>query len=102
MLFAVTKLNQVNDHHFHPFYNKVHLDEKWFSVSEKTLRVYCIPGEKVPERYAQNRDHLIKKVMFLCAIARPRYAAAGECIFDGKIGIWPFVETRIARRSSPN
>jgi hypothetical protein len=55
----------------------------------------------VPERYAQNKDHLIK-VMFLCAIARPRYDAAGECIFDGKIGMWPFVETRIARRSSPN
>jgi hypothetical protein len=40
--------------------------------------VYCIPGDKVPERYAQNKDHLIK-VLFLCAIARPRYdAAAGE------------------------
>ncbi len=62
--------------------------------------MFCIPGEKGPERYAQNRKHLIK-AMFLCAIARPRYHAAGECIFDGKIGIWPFVETRIARRSSP-
>ena len=93
VFFAVTKLNQVNDHHFHPFYDSVHVDAKWFFISEKTLRVSCM--------YAQNRDHLIK-VMFLCAIARPRYDAAGECIFDGKIGIWPFVETRIARRSSPN
>jgi hypothetical protein len=101
VLFAVTKLNEVNDHHFHPFYDSVHVDEKWFFITEKTLRVYCIPGEKVPERYAQNKDHLIK-VMFLCAIARPRYDAAGECIFDGKIGMWPFVETRIARRSSPH
>jgi hypothetical protein len=52
VLFAVTKLNQVNDHHFHPFYDGVHVDEKWFFISEKTVRVYCIPGEKVPERYA--------------------------------------------------
>jgi hypothetical protein len=77
------------------------LKERWFFISEKTLRVNCIPGEKVPKRYAQNKDHLIK-VMFLCAIARPRYNAAGECILDKKIGMWPFVETRIASRSSPN
>jgi hypothetical protein len=101
VVFAVTKVNQVNNHHFHPFYDSVHVNEKWFFISEKTLRVYCIPGEKVPERYAQNRDHLIK-VTFLCAFAQPRYDAAGERMFDGKIGIWPFVETRIARRSSPN
>ena len=64
--------------------------------------MYCIPGDKVPERYAQNKDNLIK-VIFLRAIARPQYDAAGECIFDGKIWIWPFVEeTSIARRSSPN
>ncbi len=61
MLFAVTKLNQV-DNHFHSFYDCVHVDEKFF-ISEKTLQVYCIPEEKVQERYAQNKDHLIK-VMF--------------------------------------
>ena len=57
VLFAVTKLNQVNNH-FHPFYISVDVDDKkWFFISEKTLRVYCIPGEKVPERYARNKDH---------------------------------------------
>ncbi len=63
--------------------------------------MHCIPGEKVSERYTQNKDRLMK-VMVLSAIARPRYDAAGESIFDGKIGMWPFAETRIARRSSPN
>ena len=53
------------------------------------------------ERCAQNKDHLIK-VMFLCAIARPQYNNAGTCIFNGKIGMWPFVETRIVRISSHN
>jgi hypothetical protein len=30
--------------------------------------------------------------MFLTTVARPRYNAEGECTFDGKIGIWPFLE----------
>ena len=43
------------------------------------------------------------KVMFLAAVVRPRYDENGECIFDGKIGMWPFVEQRVAaRRTSAN
>jgi hypothetical protein len=42
-------------------------------------------------------------IMFLCAIARPRFdPETNECIFDGKIGIWPFVERVPAQRSSAN
>ena len=41
--------------------------------------------------------------MFLCAVARPRfYPETGECVFDGKIGIWPFIERVAARRNSAN
>lgn len=40
--------------------------------------------------------------MFLCAVARPRFNLEGEVIFDGKIGIWPFVEEVAAKRSSAN
>jgi hypothetical protein len=29
--------------------------------------------------------------MFLSAVARPKYDNAGNCIFDGKIGVWAFV-----------
>ena len=29
--------------------------------------------------------------MFLAAVARPRYDEEGNCYFDGKLGIWPFV-----------
>jgi hypothetical protein len=50
VLFAVSKLNQVKDHHFHPFYDSIHVDKKWFFISGKILRVYCIPGENVPDR----------------------------------------------------
>jgi hypothetical protein len=76
--FAVTNLNQV-DNNFHPCQDSVHVDKKWFFISEKTL-VFYIPGEKVPEgHHTQNKDHLIK-VMFLCAIAQPWHNAAGKCI----------------------
>ena len=41
--------------------------------------------------------------MFFCAIARPWFdPETGECIFDGKLGIWPFVERVPAKRSSAN
>jgi hypothetical protein len=41
--FAVTNLNQVNDHHFHPFYDSVHVDEKWFFISaQKNAFVYDV------------------------------------------------------------
>ena len=100
VLFASSKLTEP-ENHFHHFYDSIHIDEKWFFISEKQLRVYCAPDEHIPERNAQNRDHLIK-VMFLCAIARPRYNAAGLCTFDGKIGMWPFVEQSVAQRTSRN
>jgi hypothetical protein len=60
VLLAASKLNPV-DNHFHPFYDGVYFVEKWFFlISEKILRVYCVPAEVVPESCAQNKDHLIK------------------------------------------
>jgi hypothetical protein len=40
--------------------------------------------------------------MFLAAVACPCFDAEGECIFDGKIGMWPFVERVEAKRTSKN
>ena len=41
--------------------------------------------------------------MFLCANARPCFhPETGECLFSGKLGIWPFVEKVPALRSSVN
>jgi len=34
---------------------------------------------------------MIGKVMLLSAVARPIYDDEGNCIFDGKLGVWPFV-----------
>ena len=87
---------------YNNFYQAVHVDEKWFFISEKELRLYIAPGENVPNRVCQNKDHILK-VMFLCAVARPRYDQNnGECYFDGKLGIFPFVERVPAQRASTN
>ena len=40
--------------------------------------------------------------MFLSAVARPRYIDATDHFWDGKIGIWPFIEWVPAQRSSIN
>lgn len=47
--------------------------------------------EADPFRVTQSKN-FIPKVMFMCALSRPVYDANGVFLFDGKIGIWPFVE----------
>ena len=42
------------------------------------------------------------KVIFLAAVCRPRYNVTAKKMFDGKIGIWPFIEMLPAKRSSKN
>ena len=98
--YGVSKLNP-NDHMYDDFHQSVHVDEKWFFICEEKLHCYVVHGEELPKRMCQNKDHMIK-VMFLCALARPRFAPNGECIFDGKIGMFPLIETVVAKRSTRN
>ncbi|KAI2507526.1 hypothetical protein MHU86_6914 [Fragilaria crotonensis] len=100
VLYSVSKLDPV-DLHYNDMYNSVHVDEKWFFVSEKVLRLYIATDETVPHRTCQNKDHIIK-VMFLTAVARPRFDEDGVCTFDGKIGMFPFVDYIPAQRASRN
>lgn len=44
----------------------------------------------------------IPKVMFTAVVARPVFNAQGECIFDGKVGIFPFPYQEPAKRTSKN
>ncbi|XP_074299712.1 uncharacterized protein LOC141630865 [Silene latifolia] len=81
--------------------NIIHLDEKWFSKTKPTTRFYLAKGETEPHRCVQSKS-FIEKVMFMCAVARPQYGSNGEVVFDGKIGIWPFVCQVPAQRNSKN
>lgn len=72
------------------------------------------PHNEIPEKdgqeatavndviYERNEKLPILKVMFICAVARPHYDhETGACIFDGKIGMWPFADTFVAKHWNP-
>ncbi|KAM0826103.1 hypothetical protein ACQ4PT_069104 [Festuca glaucescens] len=82
-------------------FNVVHIDEKWFFRTKKNQKVYLTPGEEPPHRETKNKGH-IQKIMFLSAMIRPRYDRDGNCTFDGKIGVWPYVEWVQAQKRSKN
>ena len=70
--------------------NIIHLDEKWYNATKKNMTFYLHPDEDEPHRTVRNKNS-IGKVMFLTAVAKPRYDNEGNCTFDGKIGIWAFI-----------
>ena len=85
---------------FKGMYNVIHIDEKWFYRTKGTQNYYLAPDEEEPYRSTQSKG-FIEKVMFLAAVARPRYDDHGVMTFDGKIGIWPFTYQDFAKRRSP-
>ena len=86
---------------FQNMYDHVHIDEKWFYMFKLNKRLYLHPAGKPLPRKCVNKRHR-KKVMFLAAVARPRYNYRRHCWFDGLIGIWYFAEKVVAQRSSIN
>ncbi len=61
----------------------------------------CNPAKKSQKTSVKSK-RFITKVMFLAAVGVPRYDNHRESYFDGKIGVWPFVETGDAIWSSCN
>ena len=96
--FAIDQLNETKTA-FKQMYDVVHIDEKWFEITKVNCRYILTPTESNPERGVQLKCH-IPKIMFLCAVARPR--RVGNAHFDGKIGIWPFAHQVPAMRNSIN
>ena len=79
----------------------IHIDEKWFNLYFEKETYYLSPEEIEPYHSTQSK-RFIGRVMFLCAVARPRYDSHRRKYFDGKIGIWPFVTEEVAQRNSRN
>jgi len=79
-----------NDPKFIEMYNIIHMDEKWFNTTCKYINYYMAPDEDDPHRTVHNKNR-IGKVMLLAAVGRPIYDDAGNYIFDGNLGVWPFV-----------
>ncbi|KAF0747401.1 hypothetical protein AaE_007744 [Aphanomyces astaci] len=79
----------------------VHVDEKWFFGTSVKKTYYLAPGEEPPHRTCKSK-HFINKVMFLSAVARPRWDPVKNEWFDGKIGTWHFTTKVPAVRGSRN
>jgi hypothetical protein len=75
-----------DDPTFKAMFNVVHIDEKWFYRTRKSQGFYMGNNEENPKRSTRNKNY-IEKIMFLAAVARPRFDSDGNCTFDGKIGI---------------
>jgi hypothetical protein len=71
-----------------------------FFLTEEHLHIYLVPGETPPTQRVGHKSHILK-VMFLVAVARPRFEG-NKCTFDGKIGAWPFVEQVVVQQTSVN
>lgn len=90
-----------DDPKFAAMHDVVHIDEKWFYMTKKTETYYLHPVEDPPYRSCRSKNY-IGKVMFLAAMARPRFDEEGNEIFSGKIGIFPFAKMQPAKRGSKN
>ena len=88
-------------HTFNPMYNIIYIDEKWFYRTRRNQKYYLANDEERPQRAVKSKN-FIEKVMFLAVVTRPRFDADGNCTFDGKLGIFPFVYVEPAKRKSPN
>ncbi|XP_021864966.1 uncharacterized protein [Spinacia oleracea] len=82
---------------FSAMYNMVHIDEKWFYMSDKIQRFYLFPWEDDPYRATQSKTFMAK-VMFNSGVARPHITSDGEVIWDGKLGIFAFTEQVAAKK----
>ncbi|GJX69947.1 hypothetical protein Tco_0307118 [Tanacetum coccineum] len=86
---------------FNDMFNIIHIDEKWFYMSRPSKRYYLVPGEEEPFRTCKS-NKFITKVMFLAAVAWPRFDTSCNEIFSGKIGIFPLTTLEPEKRSSKN
>jgi hypothetical protein len=81
--------------------NIVNIDEKWFDMTRKKNTYYLHPKEPNPLRSVRNKN-IIRKVMFLTVVAKPRYGEGFRHNFDGKLGTWAFVKETPALKKSKN
>jgi hypothetical protein len=99
--FCVSMLDPVNPGLFQDMMDRIHIDEKWFYITKANRTYYLAPDEAEPHRTCKSKKY-ITKVMFMAAVARPRWDSYRNVQFDGKIGIFPFVVREPAKRSSIN
>ena len=98
MELALSFIDNNNTSKFEHMEDLIHIDEKWFYLTKDGQHFIIAGDEEEPYRHVQHKSFLMK-IMFLCAVARPRYDTNKNAWFDGKIGIWPIGKWEPAKRS---
>ena len=88
MELALSFIDKNNTSKFKNMEDLIHIDEKWFYLTKDRQRFIMAADKAEPYRHVQHKSFLTK-IMFLCAVARPRYDMNKNAWFDGKNGIWP-------------
>ena len=99
MELALSFVDKNNTSKFENMEDLIHIDEKWFYLMKDGQCFIIAVDEEEPYRHVQQKSFLTK-IMFLCAVARPRYDTRRNAWLDGKIGIWPIGKWEPAKRSS--
>ena len=99
MELALSFVDKNNPSKFENMEDLIHVDEKWFYLTKDGQRFIIAADKEEPYRHVQHKSFLTK-VMFLCAVARPRYNTNKNAWFDRKIGIWPIGKWEPAKRKS--
>ena len=86
---------------YREMYDRVHIDETWFRLTRVAEHYFLCPGEPRPNRTTAHKSH-IPQLMFLAAVARPRWDVQRNQWFDGKIGQYPIADQVPAARASRN
>ena len=82
---------------YQDMWDQIHVDEKWFFLSQEKERYLLLPEEKNLKHCIKQKSH-ITKVIFLCAVVRPCYNPCSKTWWDGKHGIWPIGDWEPAQR----
>jgi hypothetical protein len=69
--FVRDRIDTTNQNIFNPQFHTIHIDEKWFQKQPTKIRCYAAIDEELPAPTTRHKSHM-EKVMFLCAVARPR------------------------------
>ena len=99
MELALSFIDKNNTSKFEHMEDLILVDEKWFYLTKDGQRFIIAADKAEPYRHVQHKSFLMK-VMFLCAVARPRYDMNKNAWFDGKIGIWPIGKWEPVKLSS--
>ncbi len=84
-----------------PIFDRAFIDKKHFLIFKEKVSYYLVPDEDAIIRKCKSKKY-VTKVMFLACVARPRVNPLTGEVFNGKIGIYPFVHTVEAKRNSKN